>query len=97
MKAYHIVAKENGWKIVGSKKKLIFKTKESAILEAKEILKSENVPLIIHAKDGRVIEVESNYSNITGRKIYAAKVKRTLNRKDIRNIIATIMFETTHK
>ena len=95
MKAYHIIAEENGWKIVGTSIAL-FKTQEQAVSAAIEIAKAEEATVIVHSRDGRVISVNNSFQKDSSKKILPAKVKRTLKSKNVRNAIAEVMYANSY-
>ena len=65
--------------------------------QAKKIAKTENVPVIVHSRDGHVVSVSINSPRIAGRKVFSANVKRTLNSKNVRNTIAEVIYATAQK
>jgi len=96
MKTLHVIAKGNSWTVEGSSNSNTFRTKEQALLEAYKIAKSENGSVIVHSRDGRVMSVNNNFEKFSGRKLFSANVKGTLNRKEIRNTIAEIIYTSSH-
>jgi hypothetical protein len=92
-KAFHVVAKESGWKIEGTAAKgTVFKSQMSAVLEATKIAVEEKVPVVVHSRDGRVVSVTNHSPKVSGRKVFSANVKRTLNSKNVRNTIAEVIY-----
>jgi len=97
MKAFHVISKESGWVVEGTSKGEIFKTKVLAVSEARKEARLEKIPVIVHSRDGRVLSVSNNSKNVSGRKVFSANVKRTLNSKDVRNTIAEVIYASSHQ
>lgn len=95
MKAYHVIANEGGWEVSGSTKNRVFKTKESAVTEARKIAVMDKIPIVVHSRDGRVTSVNYNSPKAGKIRVHSAHVKRTLNAKNVRNAIAEVVYSRT--
>jgi len=95
MANYHVVAVDNGWKIVGAKTGNIFRTKKNATMMAKKFARSENKSVVLHSKEGKVIEVISYDTELSSGKLLSANVKHRLSRENVRNSIAEVISERT--
>ena len=87
-KKYHVLSSENGWVIKGASVNKTYKTKINAVTVAKKMAAENDIPLVIHTKDGRVNYV--SYSS-KSKKLRSTHVKRRLNNKSVRNSIADVI------
>ena len=92
-KLYRVLSTENGWKIDGLRRKTIYKTKKDAVIKAREAARKDNVPLVVHSKEGLVTSVNYFPSPIVTGRNSRAEGKSRFTRKEIRNLVAQVIYE----
>lgn len=93
MTSYVVVPLEKGWKILGSKENIIFKTKSEAVVVGRKIAHSTHLPLIVKNKLG-VIESVSVYNKMySSNRLLVANVKNKINSKKLRKSIAQALLD----
>jgi hypothetical protein len=92
-KLYRVIPTEDGWKIKGLRRKVTFKTKKDAVIIAREAARKDSVPLVVHSKDGIVASVNNVPSSLLSGVSYSLKGKSRFNRKEIRNLVAQVIYE----
>ena len=93
MENYHVVLAEKGWEIVGAATPILFKTQKDAIEKAREYASKKKNSVIVHSKEGKVLDVISFDVKISKGELLTANVKHRLSDKKVRNAIAEVLSE----
>lgn len=93
MENYHVVFNEKGWEIVGSMPNRTFKTQKEAVQTAREYASKKKNSVIVHSKDGKVLDVISFDMKLSKGELLSANVKHRLSDKSVRNSIAEALSE----
>jgi hypothetical protein len=93
MENYHVVLSEKGWEIIGSIPIRTFKTQREAIEKAREYASKKKNSVIVHSKEGKVLNVISFDEKLSSGELLSANVKHRLSDKNVRNSIAEVLSE----
>lgn len=88
---YRIVPDKSGWRIQGPSILKMYDTKDKAVAFGRLLSSKNNIPLIIHKKDGRVQSVTGTFR--TRNLKTANTLNRRLDPKTVRHVIAEVDYE----